>query len=38
MEAWINCPHCYKLIELEQNEKNQVFVIEDMEDERNGYE
>ena len=37
-EAKINCPHCYKIIELEQDEKNQVFIIDDNDSEKNGYE
>ena len=30
-EAKIYCPHCYKIIELEQDEMNKVFVIEENE-------
>ena len=28
-EAKINCPHCYKIIELERDDKNNIFVVEE---------
>ena len=34
-EAKINCPHCYKIIELEQDEENNIFVIEEDENDSN---
>ena len=37
-EAKINCPHCYQIIILEQDEKNQVFIIDENDSEKNGYE
>jgi len=29
MEAKIYCPHCYKIIELEKDQENNLYVIEE---------